>query len=76
MMQVIGFTRTDLSASALVAILRSSRFSTSRVPRFFTITLNSAFDDNMGEMRAILTSVVLPDGTSLPTVISFDARKQ
>lgn len=40
-----------------------------------TITANLAWDDNMKELRAIFTSAKLPDGTSLLTVISADARK-
>lgn len=42
----------------------------------FELTAFIAFDDHMGEMRAIFTSVVAPDGTVLPTVINLDARKQ
>jgi hypothetical protein len=40
-----------------------------------TITANLAWDDNMKQLRAIFTSAKLPDGTSLLTVISADARK-
>jgi len=40
-----------------------------------TITANLAWDDNMKQLRAIFTSAALPDGTSLLTVISADARK-
>jgi hypothetical protein len=41
----------------------------------FAVTLNIAFDDNIKQMRGLFTSVVAPDGTSLPTVINLDARK-
>ena len=40
-----------------------------------TVTLNSVWDDNMKQARYIFTSATLPDGTSLLTVISVDARK-
>jgi hypothetical protein len=40
-----------------------------------TITADLAWDDNMKQLRAIFTSATLPDGTSLLTVISADARK-
>jgi hypothetical protein len=40
-----------------------------------TITAYLAWDDNMKQLRAIFTSATLPDGTSLLTVISADARK-
>jgi hypothetical protein len=42
----------------------------------FTVKLNAAFDRNMRHMRALFTSVVEPNGTSLPTVIGLDASKQ
>jgi len=42
----------------------------------FEIKAFAAFDNNMKEMRALFTSVVAPNGTVLPTVISFEARKQ
>ncbi len=42
----------------------------------FEITGFLAFDDEMKEMRAVFTSVVAPDGTSLQSVISLEARKQ
>lgn len=42
----------------------------------FAVTLNMTFDDDMRELRAIFTSVTTPDGTSLPTVINLQARKQ
>jgi hypothetical protein len=40
-----------------------------------TITAYLAWDDNMKQLRAIFTSATVPDGTSLLTVISADARK-
>ena len=40
-----------------------------------TVTENGAWDDNMREIRGIFTSATLPDGTSLLTVISLEARK-
>jgi hypothetical protein len=40
-----------------------------------TSTLAVAYDDNIREQRAIFTSVVLPDGTSLPTVLTIQARR-
>jgi len=42
----------------------------------FVITLNSSFDGDMKHIRAIFTSVVEPNGTSLPTVIALDGKKQ
>jgi hypothetical protein len=42
----------------------------------FELTAFTAFDNDMREMRAVFTSVVAPDGTSLQSVISLDARKQ
>jgi len=42
----------------------------------FKVTANSAYDDDMRQMRAIFTSVTEADGTVLPTVINFEARKQ
>jgi len=42
----------------------------------FAITLNSAFDRDMKHIRAVFTSVVEPNGTSLPTVIALDGNKQ
>ncbi len=41
-----------------------------------TITAALAWDDNVKHLRAIFTSATLPNGTSLPTAISADARKQ
>jgi hypothetical protein len=40
-----------------------------------TATVAFVWDDNMKELRFLFTSVVLPDGTSLPTVINGSARK-
>jgi len=42
----------------------------------FVLTGNTAFDDDMREMRGIFTSVTAPNGTVLPTVINLLARKQ
>jgi hypothetical protein len=42
----------------------------------FEITAFVAFDDNMREIRAVFTSVVAPNGTPLPAVISLQARRQ
>jgi hypothetical protein len=42
----------------------------------FELTAFTAFDNDMREMRAVFTSVVAPDGRSLQSVISLDARKQ
>jgi hypothetical protein len=41
----------------------------------FTVKADLAWDDNMGEVRLIFTSVVEPNGTALTTVINGDARK-
>lgn len=38
-------------------------------------TLNVVWDDNARSARAIFTSVVLPDGTKLPSVLTADARR-
>ena len=40
-----------------------------------TVTLDSVWDDNMRQARYVFTSATQPDGTSLLTVISADARK-
>jgi hypothetical protein len=40
------------------------------------VTMDIAFDDSMNEVRALFTSVTEPNGTSLSTVISLQARKQ
>lgn len=37
--------------------------------------LDLVFDDNVRELRAIFTSVVLPNGTPLATVITVEAKK-
>jgi hypothetical protein len=42
----------------------------------FELTAFMAFDDHMREMRAVFTSVVAPNGTSLQSVVSLQARKQ
>ncbi len=42
----------------------------------FQLTAFTAFDDDLREMRAVFTSIVAPDGTSLPSVIGLQARKQ
>lgn len=42
----------------------------------FEVTGFIAFDDDMREMRGVFTSIVTPDGTSLPSVINLQARKQ
>lgn len=42
----------------------------------FELTAFTAFDDDMREMRAVFTSVVAPNGTSLQSVISLQAKKQ
>ena len=38
-------------------------------------TLHVVYDDNGREARAIFTSLVLPDGTSLPSIITIEARR-
>ena len=40
-----------------------------------TTTLHVVYDDNGREARAIFTSLVLSDGTSLPSIITIQARK-
>ena len=40
-----------------------------------TTTLHVVYDDDAREARAVLTSLVLPDGTSLPTIITIEARR-
>jgi hypothetical protein len=42
----------------------------------FEVTLFTAFDNNMSELRALFTSVAAPNGTQLTTVVSLDAKKQ
>jgi hypothetical protein len=40
-----------------------------------TSTLNLVYDVDGPKARAIFTSLVLPDGTSLPTVLTIDATR-
>ena len=40
-----------------------------------TTTLHVVYDDDGREARAIFTSLVLPDGTSLPSIITIEARR-
>ncbi len=40
-----------------------------------TATWFAVFDDNGSEMRAIMTSLHLPDGTSVPAIITMTSRK-
>ena len=40
-----------------------------------TTTLNVVYDDGGREARAVFTSLVLADGTSLPSIITFEARR-
>ena len=40
-----------------------------------TTTLHVVYDDNGREARAVFTSLVLPDGTSLPSIITIEARR-
>lgn len=40
-----------------------------------TTILHLVYDDDGREARAVFTSLVLPDGTSLPTIITIEARK-
>jgi hypothetical protein len=40
-----------------------------------TTTLHVVYDDNGREARAIFTSLVLPDGTSLLSIITIEARR-
>ena len=40
-----------------------------------TTTLHVVYDDDAGEARAVFTSLVLPDGTSLPSIITIEARR-
>lgn len=42
----------------------------------FTLTMNTAFDDGMRELRGLFTSVTTPSGAALSTVVSLQARKQ
>ena len=43
--------------------------------RLFNGTFDLVFDDNGREMRAMYTSVTVPDGTALKTVINVDAKR-
>jgi hypothetical protein len=40
-----------------------------------TSTLSVLYDENGREVRAIFTSLVLPDGTSLPTILTIEAKR-
>lgn len=40
-----------------------------------TTTLRVVFDDNARSARGVFTSLVLPDGTVLPTIITLEARR-
>jgi len=40
-----------------------------------TSTIDVIFDDNGSQARALFTSVVLPDGTSLPSILTVEARR-
>lgn len=40
-----------------------------------TTTVHVVFDDNSRSARGIFTSLVLPNGASLPTVLTLDARR-
>jgi hypothetical protein len=40
-----------------------------------TTTLHVVYDDHGQEARAVFTSLVLPDGTSLPSIITIEARR-
>jgi hypothetical protein len=40
-----------------------------------TTTLHVVYDDNGREARAIFTSLVLPNGVSLPSIITVESRK-
>jgi hypothetical protein len=42
----------------------------------FAVKLNVIFDKKMEHMRGLFTSVVTPDGASLPTVIAAEARRE
>jgi len=43
--------------------------------KILTATLDIVFDDNIGELRAMYTSAMLPDGTPLGVVITAQARR-
>ena len=40
-----------------------------------TTTLHIVFDNNSNSARGVFTSLILPNGVSVPTVITLDARK-
>jgi len=40
-----------------------------------TSTIDAIFDDNVRQARAVFSSVVLADGTSLPSILTVDARR-
>jgi hypothetical protein len=40
-----------------------------------TSTLNVVYDDNQRETRAIISLLVLPDGTQLPTILTIEAKR-
>ena len=40
-----------------------------------TSTLNLVFEDNGRSVRSIFTSIILPDGTQLPSILTIDARR-
>jgi len=40
-----------------------------------TSTLNLVYDDNGRSARAIFTSIVLPNGAQLPSILTIDARR-
>jgi hypothetical protein len=40
-----------------------------------TTTLHVVYDDNAREARAIFTSLLLPNGASLPSILTIEARK-
>jgi hypothetical protein len=40
-----------------------------------TTTLHLVYDDNARAARGIFTSLVLPDGTAIPTIITLEARR-
>jgi hypothetical protein len=51
-------------------------FDESSGAEIFALTLNTAFDDRMQELRGLFKLVVTPNGVSLPTTIALSARKQ
>ena len=42
----------------------------------FTVTLSTAFDDGVRQIRGLFTSVTEPNGTVLSTVIGLEGKKQ